>query len=319
MEAKRVVPVTVVVVALNSAASLPAFFAGLHRQTVFPAEIVVVDRGSSDATVSLLNAWSPPASTVFSVIQAAGASISEARNVAIEAAAFDSILVTAAEAIPESTWVQHLWAALQSGAEVAGGQVRAPASTSRELVLSAARGGTPARVTDAAFVPSGINLAFRVSAWDAVGGYPEWLAAGEDAVFATALRAYGTRIDYAAGAVTTWRSSTGFRGFLADAYRSSKACGEAGVCEYHPRPVLTGTHGTGVVAAVLAVHVVAQLTRAVGRLAGRLAARVQRDRVHVRAGDSAPIFADHVRLRWYPFDEETFTAPDGPQVTSISG
>ena len=319
MEAKRVVPVTVVVVALNSAEPLPALFAGLHGQTVSPAEIVVVDRGSSDATISLLHAWSPPPSTVFSVIRATGASISEARNVAVEAAAFDSILVTEADAIPDATWIQQLWGALQSGAEVAGGQVRAAASTARELVLSAVRGATASRATEAVFVPSGRNLAFRVSAWDAVGGYPEWLAAGEDAVFATALRAHGTRIDYAAGAVTTWRSSIGFRDFLANAYRSSKACGEAGVCEHHPRPELTGAHGSCVVTAVLAVHVLAQLTRTVGRLTGMLAARVQRDRVHVRAADPVPLFADHVRLRWYPFDEETFTAPDGPRVTSISG
>ncbi len=325
MKSTTAVPVTVAVVALDAGEALPALLTSLQAQTAWPAEIVVVDRGSSDDTVLQLSTWAPPPSMVFSVIQAVGASVSESRNVAIEAAAFDRVLLTDATAIPDPTWVESLWRGLEAGADVVGGQVRVAGSTALQTAIATA--SIPARQVDpdAVFVPAGINIAFRVPSWDAVGGYPEWLAAGQDTVFAAALREAGMRIAYVPGAVTSWRPSGGVSEFLGAVFRSARACGRAGVTEHRSASGIR-TRSAGpfaankLKAARLAVHVLAAATAAAGQLAGRVAARLLPDPVHVRITGRETGFEQGARrVRWYPFDEQQIMAHDGPQVTSVRG
>jgi hypothetical protein len=327
VKSNNVVPVTVVVVALDATSTLPAVLAALRGQTAQPAEMVVVDRGSSDGTVALLTAWQPPSSMVFSVIEAVGASVSEARNVAIEAAAFDAILLTDASAIPDLDWVRNLSAALDSGAEMVGGRVRMVGASTLESAVALARTSEPTGFADDTFVPSGVDMAFTAATWDAVGGFPEWLDAGEDAVFAEAIRDSGALISYAPDAVTAWRPRLDLPGFLGDLFRTSKACGRAGVRgRRHHAPSARSLAAADTVsarisawAAVGAVRVTAGVVSSVGYVAGAAAARLTPDSVHVRLAGGGGVHQCARRLRWYPFDEELLSVPRGPQVTSVGG
>ena len=266
---------------------------------------------------------------VFSVIQAAGASVSEARNVAIEAAAFDSILLTDAAAIPDPDWVRNLSAALKTGADLVGGRVRLVGATTMESAVALARTSEPAGPTDGAFVPPGVGMAFTAAAWDAVGGFPEWLEAGEDVVFAEAVRGNGARIAYAPQAVTTWQPRLDLRGFLDDLFRTSRACGRAGVRgRRHRSPALRAleaavdrTVSARICswAAVGTVRVTAGVASSVGYVVGAAAARFTPESVHVRLAADGGVHQCAERLRWYPFDEELLSAPRGPQVTSVGG
>jgi hypothetical protein len=55
------------------------------------------------------------------------------------------------------------------------------------------------------WMPSSRSIAFRRSAYDAAGGYPEWLAVGEDMYFDLRLVGSGARMDNATDAVVYWR------------------------------------------------------------------------------------------------------------------
>ncbi len=54
-------------------------------------------------------------------------------------------------------------------------------------------------------MPSARSIAFRRDAFQAAGGYPEWLARGEDMYLNLRWRGLGARMDLARDAVAYWR------------------------------------------------------------------------------------------------------------------
>ena len=118
----------------------------------------------------------------MTLIEEPGANISRGRNVAIAAAAHDVIAVDRR--------------GLRARAPVARGdparRSRTGADVSMGFYLPIADGFLSERlaavnlpldageVDPATFMPSARSVAFRRDAIDAVGGYPEWLAIGED-------------------------------------------------------------------------------------------------------------------------------------------
>ncbi len=81
------VPVSVVIPAYNAAAYIVAAIESVLAQTVMPAEIIVVDDGSTDSTAALLE----PYQNRIRYIYQENAGVSAARNRAIEAANGDFI------------------------------------------------------------------------------------------------------------------------------------------------------------------------------------------------------------------------------------
>ena len=225
------VPVTMIIAVLDAACDLPALLISIERQRCRPSEVVVTDRGSTDETVTLLQAWAHPSGMRFRVIKAPGASVSEARNLAIEAATFDHIVVTHGAVILDVECVARLWGALTAGGGAAAGQVHPVGRTLLERTCGMAQTPPPGEIDPTTFLPPSTCLAFTRSAWDAVGGYPEWLDAGQDAVFALALRRAGTAITLVPGATVSWSSRQDLRGFAGDSYRTARAAGRAGVVD----------------------------------------------------------------------------------------
>ena len=50
-------PISVVVPVRNEAATLPELLAALIRQSITPAEIVLVDTGSTDSSIAIAQEW----------------------------------------------------------------------------------------------------------------------------------------------------------------------------------------------------------------------------------------------------------------------
>ena len=63
--------------------------------------------------------------------------------------------------------------------------------------------------------PSSRSVAFRKSWWAKVGGYPNWLRAGEDLVFDFRLRDMGARFAFASDAIVSWYPRPGLKEFFA--------------------------------------------------------------------------------------------------------
>jgi hypothetical protein len=84
---------------------------------------------------------------------------------------------------------------------------------------------------ETAFMPSGRSVAFRRSAIDAAGGYPEWLAIGEDMYVNHRWRELGMDMRLARDAVAWWRLRPDLRSTWTQYFRYAR--GDA-IAEMYP-------------------------------------------------------------------------------------
>lgn len=225
-------PVSVVVTVRDEAATVETLCASLAAQTVQPAEIVVVDGGSTDQTVSRLLAWRDR--LPLRVLCHPGANIAAGRNAGIAAATHDSIAVTDAGVRLAPDWLAALvrqarGKADEAAPDVISGFFASDPRTVFELALGATVLPVVADVDPATFLPSSRSVAFRRDAWQRAGGYPEWLDFCEDIVFDLRLRESGARFAFAPDAIARFRPRGSFRAFWRQYFHYARGDGKAGL------------------------------------------------------------------------------------------
>jgi glycosyltransferase involved in cell wall biosynthesis len=183
----RCVPVSVIVTVLNEGEAARGVLESLCGQTRLPDEVVIADGGSRDQTIAVLRQYQ--ARLPLQIVSAPCSSIAQGRNAAIRAARGDILAVTDAGVRCRPDWLEQLTApfAAPRVMAVAGFFCSAP-----QTVLETSMGATvlpEARdVNPATYLPSSRSVAFRRAAWEAAGGYPEWLDYSEDVLFDLAVR-----------------------------------------------------------------------------------------------------------------------------------
>jgi glycosyltransferase involved in cell wall biosynthesis len=176
-----------------------AFLDSVRAQARPPDEVVVVDGGSTDGTLEALQR-----ADGIVAISEPGANISRGRNVAIKAAANDAIAVTDADCVLAPDWLQRILEPIERGAEASAGSYRPLEPTLFETFASAVS-MPEADELRPEWLPSSRSVAFTRRAWEAAGGYPEWLDVGEDMYFNHRLVEAGFRFEPAHHAVAYFR------------------------------------------------------------------------------------------------------------------
>lgn len=214
---------------LNEALSLQAFLDSLRAQTTLPAEIVIVDGGSSDDTAALLRAWDAPDGCVVSVLERPGASISEGRNEAVVNATYDHILVTDAGTTLDRGWAEQMFAAFDGhpAPDVVGGFFRPAGHTLIERAIAFTVTPHVSEIDRAEFLPSSRSLAFTRKAWSEAGGYPEWLDYCEDLVFDLRMKELGFTFEFVEQAWVTWSARPTIAAFMKQYFRYARGDGKA--------------------------------------------------------------------------------------------
>jgi glycosyltransferase involved in cell wall biosynthesis len=217
--------VSLIATVLNAGDHIDAFLASVRSQTRRPDEVIVVDGGSTDGTAQRLRGVDG-----VTVIDEPGANIARGRNVALAAAAHDVIAVADADCAYGPGWLAALLEPLEAGADVSMGWTEPAIDSFLDACVSSL--GFPlsaAEVDPTTFMPSARSVAFRREAIDAVGGYPEWLAIGEDMWVNHRWRERSFDMRMAPEAVASWhpRSSLGdiWRQYL----RYARGDGQAGM------------------------------------------------------------------------------------------
>lgn len=224
--------VALVFTVLDEIATIGDLLASLDRQSRRPDEVVVVDGGSRDGTVEALQAWAAEAPD-RTVLVVPGAGISAGRNRAVAASRADVLAVTDAGCTLEDDWLEQLVRPLEDpDVDVSMGFYRPDARSRFELLVSCLNLPDASEVDPEAFLPSARSVAYRREVFDAVGGYPEWLAIGEDMLFDLAMVRAGFRRVFVPEAVVHWRLRADVRSFLRQYYRYARGDGIAGM---HPR------------------------------------------------------------------------------------
>jgi len=217
---------SIVATVKNEGEALRPLLDSLLDQTRPPDEVVIADGGSDDATLTILDEYR--ALLPLRVIVAPGSNISQGRNRAIEAATGEIIAATDAGVVLSPTWLEALLAPFaDESIHVVSGWFEADPFTDFEVVMGATVLPSRSDIDPQSFLPSSRSVAFRRSAWAAVGGYPEWLEHSEDLVFDRALRDRFGPFPFAPGAVAYFRPRSSLYAFYRQYYAYARGDGKA--------------------------------------------------------------------------------------------
>ena len=186
--------VALIATVYNEAGSIQHLLRSIDRQTRLPDETVIVDAGSSDGTLKILQRWRDCTPLSVQVISSPGANIAKGRNIAIEATDAELIAGTDAGCILEENWLEQLVNSMEEGHyDLVFGGTRATGDTSVGRAFAAFYNGKTHSRSYTLTEHSSRSVAFRRAAWESVGGYPEELTlAGEDTLFFQRLDKFGS-------------------------------------------------------------------------------------------------------------------------------
>jgi GT2 family glycosyltransferase len=206
-------PVSVVIPVHNGAAQLPALLAALTDQVGIGAvEVIVVDNASTDGTAAVARSFP----VVSDVLHEPHPGSYVARNTGWRASTADLVAFTDADCIPDPGWLVGLVAALEAGADLAGGPIRPLPSASsgwrswwagydRTMYLDQQE-----NIERDGFAATA-NLAVRRAVLEEVGGFDDGLKSGGDHAFTKAAVAAGRRLVWAPDAAVGHPSREGLR------------------------------------------------------------------------------------------------------------
>jgi glycosyltransferase involved in cell wall biosynthesis len=219
--------VSLVLTVKDEAHTLSPFLDSLARQTRPPDEVVVVDGGSRDGTMAILEEAAGRLAR-FRVLSRPGSTIAAGRNAAIRHARGPIIAVTDAGTVLRPHWLQQLVAPLHDAStDVASGYFEPGGVAWLERAIAATIAPHVREVDPATFLPSSRSVAFRKDRWALVGGYPEWLRHCEDLVFDLSLRRSGASFVFAPDAVVEWRARADLLRFARQYFDYARGDGHA--------------------------------------------------------------------------------------------
>ncbi|HOU23972.1 MAG TPA: glycosyltransferase [Anaerolineae bacterium] len=222
--------IAVVITVKNEAGSLEGLLESLCAQTRQPDEVVIVDGGSTDGTLEILRTWEESRRLPLRMLSEPGCSISRGRNRAIAASESKLIASTDAGVRLDAGWLDSLARPLIEGStarRVACGFFLPDPRSVFEVAMGATVLPRREDVRPERFLPSSRSVAFARTAWEAVGGYPEWLDYCEDLVFDLRLLAMDYRLVFVPEALVHFRPRPDLRSFAVQYYRYARGDGKA--------------------------------------------------------------------------------------------
>jgi len=229
-------PVSIVVTELNEIQEIERAVASLLAQQPPPAELIVVDGGSTDGTWEWLEAAQRANPALVAIrdetcsLKFSKGPVSRGRNVAIAAAKSPVVACADAGCTYAPNWLGNLTAPLVAGkAEYAlGGSQLDPASYTVWDVASAPFFSIKLSPTEPTKSCTARSMAFTRSLWQRIGGFPEQVLVGEDTLFDREARRL-TVPAFISNAKALYRPQNTFRAATHQMARYAISDGQAGV------------------------------------------------------------------------------------------
>lgn len=199
--------ISVAVCAHNAESTIGETLKTLQHLDYPDYEVVVVNDGSTDATLSVAQQFP------VRVISTEQKGLSNARNVALQAATGEIVAYIDSDAYPDPHWLKHLsFTFAQTGYAGVGGPNILPLHDGEiaECVANAPGGPIHVLLSDreAEHIP-GCNMAFRKSSLEAVGGFDtQFRSAGDDVDICWKLQEKGWNLGFSPAAVV-WHHRRG--------------------------------------------------------------------------------------------------------------
>ena len=198
--------ISVIVPVRNEEGSIGALLESLLNQTLPPAEIVITDGGSTDATTAIIQKYIDGGAPVR-LIRTTKALPGRGRNLAAARATNEWLAFTDAGIKPAPDWLEALAARAEAdpGVDVVYGSYEPAVDTFFKECAAISYVSPPAEIEGSLMRPQFIASALlRRAAWESVGGFPEHLRSAEDLLFMQRVEQAHFKIAHAPGAVVQW-------------------------------------------------------------------------------------------------------------------
>lgn len=226
---KRKIKVSLITTCLNEEKHIQYWFDSIIKQTRKPDEIVIVDGGSQDKTLELIQDFTKKVSFPVKVIQQNGANIAQGRNIAIRNSSYQIIACSDIGTVLDPNWLLYLVAPFEIEPEIKISFGFTHLADDRSYY---GKFFTPELrfINPKTFLPSSRSIAFYKSIWEEVEGYPEWLKdAGEDTFFDFMLKRLSVKWAFVPQAIVKWYAPETFYKTMKTVYRYSFGDGETGL------------------------------------------------------------------------------------------
>lgn len=217
----------------NERDNLEALWQDVVSQSFLPHEWIITDNGSTDGTFEWLTARLDRASFPIKVLSLPGRTVAQMLNIGIRMARHDIIACCHGGTRLPSIWLEELLKPLAADTtlDVSGGIWDAFGTMPFEQWVAESMCNDYQEINERNYIPASRSLAFRRSAWEKAGGFPEWLPKfGEDTLFGVRLYAAGCKFTVARRAKVGWRPKSNIISFLRQQrlYNEANAC--MGIC-----------------------------------------------------------------------------------------
>src|SRR5260221_10536602 len=196
-------PVSCIVPVYNESKTVLALVDSLKRQMLPPAEVIIVDGGSTDNTVQILRQQVKNDSR-FRIIEAGRAMPGKGRNIGAEQAVNKWIAFTDAGIVLDEYWLQHLVRKVQDnpGIDIVYGNFSPQIKTLFDKCATISY--VPPLREGAIRTKSIVSCLLKKEVWKKSGGFPDWRAT-EDLVFMEKAEKLNYKVAFAPDAMLYWQ------------------------------------------------------------------------------------------------------------------
>lgn len=168
---KGMMRVSVVITVRNEEQSVGPLLDSLLSQTRKADEIVVVDGGSSDGTIRIIEDYQTANQAIK--LLTGRSSRSQGRNIGVKAAKHNIIAMTDADCIASTDWLERIVKPFEEkNVDMVAGFYAMEARSPFQEAASVFLGVNPKKFTGK-FLPSTRSIAFRKELWERLGGFPQ--------------------------------------------------------------------------------------------------------------------------------------------------
>ena len=206
---KNSIKISVIIPVRNEEASIGILLESLLTQTLMPAEIVITDGGSTDATPQIISEFGERGAPIHLIRQPATLP-GRGRNLAAAQAVNEWLAFIDAGVEPETNWLERLVATAQDAdgvdVDVVYGTYEPVVDTLFKRCVAIAT-VTPPQKFAGQMIRSGsiVSSLMKRTVWEKVGGFPEDLRSAEDLLFMKKIEQGHFHIANAPDALVRWQ------------------------------------------------------------------------------------------------------------------
>ena len=203
----------------NEESSIELLLRSLRSQTRKPDEIIIVDGGSTDNTVEIIESFIKDNPSI-KLVTAKGSNVAQGRNIGIKNTKYDFVASTDAGCIADKNWIKNLVKNFDDGVDIVTGICLPDAKNTFEECFAEIL--YPKEDDFKADWPSHQNIAFRKDVWKKIN-YPDKCYRSEDTWFNLEAKERGFKFKLAKDAIIYWRPRKNLREVFKNSYLWTKS------------------------------------------------------------------------------------------------